>query len=97
MPKLTIVASLIAKADQVELVQAELTGLVAKTHAEDEGCISYDLHVDNENPTHFVVLENWESAELLQKHIDSDHFKACMAATENAVESFTVNQLTHIA
>lgn len=49
MAKLTIVANIIAKADQVELVKAELLKLIDVTRAE-EGCINYDLHQDNENP-----------------------------------------------
>lgn len=97
MEKLTIVANLTAKADQVDLVKSELLKLTETTRAQDEGCIRYDLHLDNENPKHFVVLEEWASAALLQQHVDSDHFKACMAATDGALEEFTVNQLTQIA
>ncbi len=59
MEKLTIVANIEATADQIETVKAELLKLVEKTHAEDEGCILYTLHQDNENPAQFVVFENW--------------------------------------
>ena len=97
MAKLTIVANIKAKADKIELVKEELLKLVALTRAEDEGCITYNLHQDNENPAHFLVYENWESNELLQKHIDSEHFKACMAVTEGVMEEFTVNEMTRIA
>jgi quinol monooxygenase YgiN len=96
MAPLTIAANITAKADQVDLVKKELQKLAAKTHAEDVGCINYDLHQDNENPAHFLVFENWESKELLQQHVDSAHFKAYSAATEGAVETFTVNEMTRI-
>ena len=68
MKKLTIVANIIAKKGQVELVKSELIKLIEPTRLE-EGCIDYELHQDNENPAHFVFLENWTSRELLQKHL----------------------------
>ncbi len=93
---LTIVATIKAKAAQVDLVKAELLKLLEQTHANDEGCINYNLHQDNDAPALFVVYENWESAELLQRHIDSAHFQAYGAAVDGAVEEFTVNTMTQI-
>ncbi len=97
MEQLTIVAQIKAKADKVELVKSELIKLAEQTHAQDAGCINYDLHQDNEAPALFLVYENWESRSLLQKHIDSAHFKAYMAATEDALEKFTVNEMSVLA
>ncbi|MEH0759577.1 antibiotic biosynthesis monooxygenase [Vibrio sp. 16] len=96
MSRLTIVANIIAKQDKIEVVKSELIKLIEPTRLE-EGCIDYDLHQDNENPAHFVFLENWTSRELLQKHLQSEHIAAYKAATEGAVELFTLNELTHIA
>ncbi|ENQ8702561.1 antibiotic biosynthesis monooxygenase [Vibrio harveyi] len=96
MAKLTIVANIIAKADQVELVKAELLKLIDVTRAE-EGCINYDLHQDNENPAHFIFYENWESRELWRTHMDNAHLAQYMKATEGAVDTFTLNEMSHIA
>lgn len=96
MVKLTIVANIIAKADQVELVKAELLKLIDVTRAE-EGCINYDLHQDNENPAHFTFYENWESRELWRTHMDNEHLAQYMKATEGAVDTFTLNEMSHIA
>lgn len=96
MPKLTIVASITASADKIALVKAELEKLVPITRAE-AGCIQYDLHQDNGNPAHFLFYENWESRELWQTHMNARHLKDYMAATEGAVEAFTLNEMTHIA
>lgn len=96
MAKLTIVANIKTKADKVELVKAELLKLINITRAE-EGCINYDLHQDNENPTHFLFYENWESRELWQTHMGNQHLKDYMAATDGAVEEFTLNEMTQIA
>ncbi|MGR5236304.1 putative quinol monooxygenase [Vibrio alfacsensis] len=96
MAKLTIVANIIAKADQVALVKAELLKLIDVTRGE-EGCINYDLHQDNENPAHFTFYENWESRELWRKHMDNAHLTQYMKATEGAVDTFTLNEMSHIA
>ncbi|MGR5093978.1 putative quinol monooxygenase [Vibrio maritimus] len=95
MAKLTIVANIIAKQDKVELVKQELLKLIDITRAE-EGCINYDLHQDNENPAHFVFYENWESRELWQAHMGNQHLADYLAATEGAVDTFTVSEMTHI-
>ncbi|SHG77992.1 putative quinol monooxygenase [Ferrimonas marina] len=96
MAKLTIVANIIAHADKIDLVKAELLKLIDVTRAE-EGCINYDLHQDNDNPAHFMFYENWTSRELWQVHMNNQHLKDYMAATEGAVETFTLNEMSQIA
>ena len=95
MAKLTIVANIIAKVDKIDLVKEELLKLIEITRAE-EGCINYDLHQDNENKAHFLFYENWESRELWLEHMDNQHLKDYMAATEGAVENFILNEMTQI-
>lgn len=92
---LTIVANIHAKADKIELVKAELSKLIATTRGE-KGCRQYDLHQDNDNPAHFLFYENWESRELWQTHMNAPHLAAYMAATEGAVENFTLNEMSII-
>ena len=96
MSKLTIVANVKAKSDKIDLVKAELLKLIDITRAE-KGCLQYDLHQDNENPAHFLFYENRESRELWQTHMNNQHLKDYMAATEGAVEEFTLNEMTYIA
>ena len=48
MTTLTIVARIEAKSDQIELVKNALIKLIEPTRNE-EGCLQYDLHQDNEN------------------------------------------------
>ncbi len=93
--KLTIVAKILAKAEKRELVKTELLKLIDPTRVE-EGCINYDLHQDNENPNLFIFHENWESRELLQKHLANSHIAEYMKATEGAVEEFILQEMTHI-
>lgn len=96
MKTLTIVANIIAKTQKIELVKAELLKLIDLTRAE-EGCITYDLHQDHENPAHFMFYENWASRELWQKHMDTKHIHEYIASTDGAVDEFIVNEMTQIA
>ena len=96
MTKLTIVANIISKPDQVELVKQELLKLIDITRAE-EGCINYDLHQDNDNSAHFLFYENWESRELWQEHMNTQHIKDYLAATDGAIQDFTINEMTVVA
>lgn len=96
MSKLTIVARIKAKPDQIGLVKTELEKLIDITRTE-KGCLQYDLHQDNEEPALFLFYENWESRELWQAHMGNQHLRDYMAATDGAVEEFTLNEMTHIA
>lgn len=96
MSKLTIVANIHAHPDKIDLVKAELEKLIPITLVE-EGCIQYDLHQNNENPTHFMFYENWESRELWQTHMNTPHIAAYMKATEGAVADFTLHEMSHTA
>ena len=96
MSKVTVIANIIVKDDKIDLVKAELIKLIDKTRAE-EGCINYDLHQDNSNPAHFVFLENWESDAALDTHLKTAHIAEYMVAVEGAIDTFTINRMTHIA
>lgn len=96
MPALTIVANITAKADHVDRVRAELEKLVVATRQE-VGCINYDLHVDNENPGHFLFYENWETKPHWEAHMETPHLKAFRALAEDTVEEIAVQQMTQIA
>ena len=96
MAQLTIVANIKAKADRIDLVKSELEKLIETTRAE-EGCVQYDLHQDNDNPAHFLFFENWESRDLWQAHMDAQHLKDYLAATEGAIEEFTLHEMSKIA
>ncbi len=95
MSKLIIVARILAKEAQIELVKSELLKLIPITRAE-EGCISYDLHQDNEDHNLFLFHESWESRELWQKHMNNDHLEEFKKATEGAVQDLTLNEMTII-
>ena len=96
MAKVTIVAKVTAKTDQIEAVKAELLKMIAPTRQE-QGCIEYRLHQDNDNPAVFVFYENWESADSVDQHINSPHFKAYLAAVGDLLADKIVQMMTEIA
>lgn len=53
---------------------ALLDEMIAKTRQED-GCIKYELYELDGDPNVLTFIEEWESAEKLSAHMDSEHFK----------------------
>lgn len=95
MTRLTIVASITAKPDSIELIRTELQKLVPLSRHE-AGCINYDLHQNNQNPAHFLVFENWESRELWQAHMNSTHFAQFATAIDGATQEVQVDEMTYL-
>ena len=93
MSRLTVFAKIVAKKDAVDAVKRAALQIVAPTRAE-EGCISYFLHQDNDNPCVFMFYENWTSEADLDKHMKTDHFKALVDAVSGITESISVNKFT---
>lgn len=92
---LTILAQITAEPGKEALVKAELEKLVPITRAE-KGCIRYDLHSDNDASGYFVFYETWENRDLWQTHMNAPHLAAYMKATEGAVRTFTLNEMTKV-
>ena len=95
MSQLTVVAKVVAKKESVESVKGELLKLVAPTRKE-EGCIDYNLHQDNDDPALFIFYENWESAASLEKHINSDHYRAYAKSVDGLIAEKAVHKMTRI-
>ncbi|MEF3047844.1 putative quinol monooxygenase [Pseudotabrizicola sp. L79] len=95
MPRLTVIANIYAHPDHVDLVKTELLKLVPITRAEP-GCINYDLHQNNDDPTHFTFFENWETRESWETHMKAPHITAYLAATDSAVSKFAISGMTQI-
>jgi quinol monooxygenase YgiN len=95
MSTVTVVAKVTAKCDAIANVKAELIKLMAPT-LQEEGCIEYRLHQDNENPAIFVFYENWKNLTCLEQHMNSPHFQAYVAAVGDFIADKTVHKLTEI-
>jgi len=71
---LRVIARIKAQADKVEELRSVLISLVEPTRKEP-GCFSYTLLQNNEDPTDFTLVEEWESKQALESHLASKHFK----------------------
>jgi quinol monooxygenase YgiN len=65
---------------RAELVEAA-KACIAGTRKE-AGNISYDSHESISDPTKLVFVEQWESADALDAHFKTDHFKTFAQAIE---------------
>lgn len=95
MSKLTVVAKVVAKKDSVELLKTELLKLIAPTR-EENGCIEYNLHQDNDDPAVFLFYETWESEACLEKHMNTNHFKSYVNAVASMIEEKSVRKMSRI-
>ncbi len=75
---LIVVAHLTSKPETVAETQAALEGLMAPTRMED-GCIKYELHQNNADPTRFCFVEEWTSDAALDAHLATPHLQALVA------------------
>lgn len=96
MPVLTIVARIKAKPGKEAELREVLTGLLAPTRAE-EGCLGYDLHVDNEDPGLFLFYENWQTKPLWERHMGAPHLEAFKGRTDELVADWNLHQMTKVA
>jgi len=74
-----VVATLISKANKVDETKAALSSLVEPTRAE-EGCISYELFQQNDDPTRFVTVEEFVDDAAVDAHLGTAHIAAALAA-----------------
>lgn len=95
MSKLTVIAKIVAKKDSIEFVKSELLKLIVPTRKES-GCIEYNLHQDNEDSAIFIFYETWENSVSLEKHINTDHYKAYVRAVASMIKEKVVNKMTRI-
>ena len=95
MSKLVIIAKVVSKKEAVQSVRSELLKLIAPTRNE-EGCLDYALHQDNDDPALFIFHERWESPAHFEKHRNSEHFKAYISATDGLIQEKVVNMSSRI-
>ena len=69
--------SIVAKPDRVEQMRGLLLSLIAPSRAED-GCRSYELLHNLQDPTDFTVTEEWPSETHCAGHLASPHVQAAL-------------------
>ena len=61
-------------------------GMLEPTRAE-KGCISYELIQSESDPSVYAFLEKWESQEILDMHMKTEHFTTLIPKMEAVSES----------
>ena len=74
MDSVTIIATVIARPETREELQAILLSQVGPTRGED-GCVTYELHVDPADPCVFVFYETWRAQSDLDVHMTMPHLQ----------------------
>jgi quinol monooxygenase YgiN len=95
MNKLTCIAKIKAHEQHKKIVLSELTKLIQPT-LKEQGCINYDLHIDNADDSIFMFHETWESEADLNAHSQSSHVKECFAVIGTMLDSADVSRLTKV-
>ena len=93
---LTIIARPTVDPERLTEVQAAMLDLVAATRKE-AGCIRYELHQDNDDPTRFVFVESWETRALWRAHMDGPAIAAFNARISGAITAFELQELSDIS
>ena len=71
---LKIVAEHYVKEDCMERFMELSKIIVEKTVKLDQGCAAYSMCQDINNPLHCSIIEEWESKEMLDRHMQAAHF-----------------------
>jgi quinol monooxygenase YgiN len=75
---------------KVEEYLRDARELVAETRKE-EGCITYALHQDINDPSIITMLEEWVDEEALNQHNKTDHVNRIVPELRKLRESTEVN------
>lgn len=75
LKELTVLARIRSKQGKEAEVLGEITRLIAPTRAE-AGCINYDLHRSQDDPTLFLLYETWASRRDLDQHLAMPYLQA---------------------
>jgi quinol monooxygenase YgiN len=81
---LRVVARIQAQHGKVNELQSVLSSLVEPTRKEP-GCLSYELLQNNEDPTDFTFVEEWQSNIALESHFATKHFKEALTKLPNLI------------
>jgi quinol monooxygenase YgiN len=96
MSVLTIIARVKAKPGMEQRMQRDLLALLAPTRSE-AGCLIFDLLIDINDPTVFMLYENWESKAALDVHFEQPYVKQVLQAYEvTLAEPIAVNFLSKV-
>lgn len=96
MSEVRIIATVIAKENEVAYVRAAAESIV-KSSYQEEGCLQYELHQLHDNSNTFVFFEVWQSQKAVDKHNNTLHFNEFISQVKDRVELLDVKLMSKIA
>jgi quinol monooxygenase YgiN len=81
---LRVVARVKARPGKVNELLSVLSSLVEPT-CKEPGCLKYELLQNNEDPTDFTLIEEWQDNPALESHFATTHFKDALTKLPNLV------------
>ena len=88
--EITCIARFVAKKECTEKLKESLVAILAPTRNED-GCISYNLNLDAENPNAFTMIEKFKNQEAYEYHGQLPHLKNLLTFVGDLAESIDVS------
>lgn len=77
-----VTAKITAKPGERNNIIPKAKDLIKSTRSES-GCISYNLYTSTENENELIIIEQWKNQDILDSHMQTEHFKAFGAAVED--------------
>ena len=68
------------------------TGILANIRNEN-GCIKYDYYLSEKDPTELLLIEQWESKEHQQIHIDTQHMVKLREFKGNYIKNTLIGEV----
>jgi len=92
MSSMIVMTNYYIKEEYKEELQSIINDLVPVYLAE-EGCYQFDLHVNLDDPLHYMSYEQWATPEHFEKHLKSDHVTDAFAKTKEMLTKLTVTKM----
>ena len=93
---ITIIARIKAKPGMEERMRKDLLSLLTPTRAES-GCIKFDLLINTNDKTTFILCENWQDRAALDAHFQQQYVKQVLQAyQETLLEPIKIMSLQKI-
>jgi quinol monooxygenase YgiN len=77
-----VTAKITAKPGEKNKIISKAKDLIKSTRLES-GCISYDLYSSTEDDDVLIMLEQWKDQDVLDSHMQTEHFKTFSVAIKN--------------
>lgn len=93
--KIIVVADIFIHSGMNKDVEILLETLVNSSRKEI-GNLKYSLNLDNNDDTHYLMYEEWESSEILNIHKESKHFHDFIKMSEGLIDNIEIVELKNV-